>query len=118
MLEWSLGIFDDLPQEPSDRELADATERLYQQVMASEDWQKELLKGHQTLDDLQQILGCYTINLSDEKMRAHFTARRGEVSMDVLPELFRQEAYALKERGLVALDRSNGSAGADTVDRR
>lgn len=99
VLEWSLGILDNLPQEPSDRELADATERLYQQVMASEHWQKELQEGHQTIDDLQRILGCYTIDLSDEEMRARFTARRGEVSVDVLPEPFVEEAYALKKKG-------------------
>jgi CRISPR-associated endonuclease/helicase Cas3 len=43
-------------------------------------------------------LGCYTIDLADEEMRALFTARRGTLSVEVLPAQFVEEAYDLKEK--------------------
>jgi CRISPR-associated endonuclease/helicase Cas3 len=51
------------------------------------------------LDELQRILGCYTIDLSDEVLRERFTARRGMVTVEVLPVQFVEEAYQLKEQG-------------------
>ncbi len=99
MLEWSAEILSDLPKSPTDGELANATQRLYERVMGTEEWQRELQEGRQTLDDLQQTLGCYTIDLSDEEMRARFTARRGTLTVEVLPACFLDEAYALKENG-------------------
>jgi len=67
--------------------------------METEGWQKELREGRKTLDDLQQTLGCYTIDLADEEMRVLFTARRGTLSVEVLPAQFVEEAYDLKEKG-------------------
>jgi CRISPR-associated endonuclease/helicase Cas3 len=99
MLEWSLKLLEGLPETPTDRELADATHELYDHVLHSEDWQREFQEGRQTLKEVQQILGCYTIDLSDEEMRERFTARRGQVSVEVLPIAFVQEAYELKEHG-------------------
>ena len=98
LLAWSLEILESLPQTPTDRELAQATERLYEQVVNTEDWQRELTEGRATLDELQRILGCYTIDLSDEELRSRFTARRGMVSVEVLPAQFVEEAYHLKEQ--------------------
>jgi CRISPR-associated endonuclease/helicase Cas3 len=51
------------------------------------------------LDELQRILGCYTIDLSDEALRERFTARRGMVTVEVLPAQFVEEADQLKEQG-------------------
>ncbi len=99
MLEWSLKLLEDLPEIPTDRQLAEATHKLYHQAMGTEEWEREFLEGRQTLQEVQQILGCYTISLSDEQMRERFTARRGQVSVGVLPSSFVQEAYLLKERG-------------------
>ena len=99
MLEWSLEILTSLPGLPTDRDLAEATHRLYEHVRASADWRKELQQGRQTLEEVQRILGCYTIDLSDEEMRTKFTTRRGNISMEVLPESFLPEAYELRERG-------------------
>ncbi|MBC7216914.1 MAG: CRISPR-associated helicase Cas3' [Candidatus Caldatribacterium sp.] len=99
ILELSLRLLESLPETPTDRELADATYKLYDHVMASEEWKREFQEGRQTLKEVQQILGCYTINLSDEDMRERFTARRGQVSVEVLPATFVQEAYELKQRG-------------------
>ncbi|MGB9661606.1 MAG: CRISPR-associated helicase Cas3' [Moorellaceae bacterium] len=99
ILEWSLELLESLSETPTDRELADAAHKLYEHVMATEDWKQEFQEGRQTLEEVQRILGCYTINLSDEEMRERFTARRGQVSVEVLPHIFVREAYEFKERG-------------------
>lgn len=98
MLEWSARILAQLPSEPTDAELADATQELYTRVVRTNDWQKELDEGRQTLREVQQILRCYTIDLSDEELRERFKSRRGVVSVEVLPAQFVEEAYKLKER--------------------
>jgi len=99
LLDWSLEILAALPETPTDADLARATHRLYERVVHTEDWQKELTDGRDTLDYIQRTLGCYTIDLSDEELRERFTARRGMVSVEVLPAQFLEESYALKERG-------------------
>jgi CRISPR-associated endonuclease/helicase Cas3 len=99
LLAWSLEILAQLPPTPTDRELAQATHQLYERVVPTEEWQRELAEGRATLDELQRILGCYTIDLSDEALRERFTARRGMVTVEVLPAQFVEEAYQLKEQG-------------------
>ncbi|RKQ88676.1 CRISPR-associated helicase Cas3' [Brockia lithotrophica] len=99
ILSWSLEILRDLPETPDETTLFRATAQLYERVVVTEEWQKELQEGRETLDVVQRILGCYTIDLSDEEMRARFATRRGVVSVEVLPESFVQEAYAFKEKG-------------------
>lgn len=99
ILEASLALMETLPEVPTDRHLAEVTHRLYEHIMASENWKKEFEDGRKTVEEVQRILGCYTIDLSDEEMRERFTARRGQVSVEVLPASFVQEAYSLKERG-------------------
>lgn len=97
VLEESIALLEGLPAEPTDEELAQATQRLYQRIVATADWQWELREGRKTLQELQRVLGCYTIDLSDEQMRARFTARRGDLSLDVLPQAFQDEVYRLLE---------------------
>ncbi|MDR5696076.1 MAG: CRISPR-associated helicase Cas3' [Armatimonadota bacterium] len=97
LLAWSLEILERLPNTPTDSDLARATHALYEQVTATKGWQQELEEGRKTLTEVQGILGCYTIDLSDEEMRAKFTARRGMVSVEVLPASFVEEAYRLRE---------------------
>ena len=97
LLDWSLEILAALPPTPTDGELAQATHQLYERVVNTEDWQRELAEGRTTLDELQRILGCYTIDLSDEELRSRFATRRGMVSVEVLPAQFLEEAYRLKE---------------------
>ncbi len=99
LLRWSLEILENLPKLPTDEDLARATDALYRKVMATEEWREELVEGRRTLIEIQEILGCYTIDLSDEEMRGRFTARRGVVSVEVLPSEFVEEAYRLRERG-------------------
>lgn len=99
VLETSLHLLEKLPELPTDGDLAEATEALYEKVTASPEWQEELQAGRQTLQEVQQILGCYTVDLSDEEMRARFTTRRGTVSVEVIPAQFVQEAYQLLEAG-------------------
>ncbi|MBT9252204.1 MAG: CRISPR-associated helicase Cas3' [Brockia lithotrophica] len=96
-LSWSLEILRELPETPDEATLFQATSQLYEQVAGTEEWQKELQEGRETLDEVQRKLGCYTIDLSDEEMRARFATRRGVVSIEVLPECFLKEAYDLRE---------------------
>ncbi len=99
VLTWSKEILTSLSFTPTDRDLAQATQRLYEQVVATEEWQRELAQGRTTLDDLQRSLGCYTIDFSDEELHSRFATRRGTVSVEVLPALFEEEAWAFKEQG-------------------
>lgn len=99
LLDWSREVWQRLPESPTDRDLAEATYRFYERVTASREWQQELQEGRQTLAKVQDMLGCYTIDLSDEEMRQLFTARRGYVSVEVLPSPLVSEAYSLKEKG-------------------
>ncbi|AEN73078.1 metal dependent phosphohydrolase [Rhodothermus marinus SG0.5JP17-172] len=99
VLERSLEILQTLPVEPTDAELAQATHQLYEYVLNTEAWRQEFQEGCQTLDELQRILGCYTIDLTDEQLRARFTTRRGMISVEVLPQCYVQEALQLKEQG-------------------
>ncbi len=99
LLEWSAEILAALPPEPTDADLARATHELYARVLPTPDWQKELAEGRETLAYVQGALGCYTIDLSDEVLRERFTARRGMVSVEVIPQQFVEEAYRLKEQG-------------------
>lgn len=98
LLKWSDEILSTLPPEPTDEDLARATHELYKRVIPMEDWQKELAAGRETLQYVQRVLGCYTIDLSDEELRERFTARRGMVSIEVLPAQFLEEAYQLKKQ--------------------
>jgi len=99
LLEESARLLSELSSEPTDAELAGATRQLYERVLATPEWHRELEEGRRTLDEVQRTLGCYTIDLADEELRQRFTARRGTVSVEVLPEPFLEEAYGLKERG-------------------
>jgi CRISPR-associated endonuclease/helicase Cas3 len=87
-----------LPAEPTAAELTDATDQLYRSIWSSDEFQQQLRSGYQTLKEVQQICGCYTINLTDDQMRQRFTTRKGEIHVEVLPKTFEQEAYNLRER--------------------
>lgn len=99
LLEWSAEILARLPLEPADLDLADATHQLYERAVLTEGWRGELALGQETLNSVQRALGCYTIDLSDEALRERFTARRGMVTVEVLPERFLEEACGLKKQG-------------------
>ena len=99
ILDYSLEILRELPELPTDYDLASATERLYAYIMALDSWKREFNEGAQTVEEIQKALGCYTIDLSDESMRSKFTTRRGQISIDVIPKTFLQDVYGLYERG-------------------
>ncbi len=99
ILLWSRELLEALPETPSDADLAHAVQQLYERVMSDPAWQRELEDGRAAMREIQQILGCYTIDLSDEEMKNRFTARRGTLSIEVLPEVLASEADALRERG-------------------
>lgn len=95
MLEASQDLLRTLPQYPTDRDLMEATHHLYEKIVPSETFQREWEEGRQALDEVQRVLGCYTIDLTDEEMREKFTARREHLSIDVLPKALEQKAYQL-----------------------
>lgn len=99
LLSWSADMLEELPQLITDGDLCAAVEALYQKAIAAQEWQRELADGRSALAEIQEILGCYTIDLSDEEMRARFTARRGAISVDVLPIEFEAHARELRESG-------------------
>lgn len=97
-LEQTLAHLRKLPETPTNRELSDAADQLYQHIWGSQAFQEALQQGRRTLQEVQRICGCYTINLKDEQMRQRFATRRGEIQIQVLPEQFMQEAYQLREQ--------------------
>jgi CRISPR-associated endonuclease/helicase Cas3 len=99
VLSWSREILDGLSPSPTDADLVEAVHALYQQVTASEEWRRQLEEGKRILEEVQRVLGCYTIDLGDEEMRTRFTARRGMVSVEVLPAQFKEEAERFRETG-------------------
>jgi CRISPR-associated endonuclease/helicase Cas3 len=97
VLSWTSEILSTLPETPTDIDLVQATNRLYKKVVSTEEWKQELEEGRKTLDEVQRILGCYTIDLSDEEMQSRFATRRGMISVEVIPADFVNQAYQLKE---------------------
>lgn len=91
-------LLQQLPEQPTNMELTDATDTLYQTVWQSQAFQEELKLGETTLKEVQSVLGCFTVDLTDEEMQRRFSTRRGVVSVDVLPLPFLQEAYELRQR--------------------
>ncbi len=97
-LNISREIFSELPSQPTNRELVEAANVLYGRIATSEEYVDELVKGKETLDDVQWKLGCYTMDLSEEELREKFATRTGTISIDVIPERFLGEAYAMMDK--------------------
>jgi len=99
ILEASVEILQGMESEPADWKWVQATNELYENLFPSSAYQKDLLEGEKTLKEIQHILGCYTIDLSDEELQKKFTTRKGQLSVEVLPYIFKDEVYSLKEAG-------------------
>ena len=99
VLDMSAGLLRDLPPHPTDRELVALTCRFYEVLTTRADWQRELEEGRRTPGEIAHILGCFTIDLTDEELRARFATRRGLLSVDVLPACFADEARTWVEAG-------------------
>ncbi len=99
ILSESERILRDLPEIPTDEEWVKATNSLYNVLISTSSYQEDLQKGRKTLKEIQDILGCYTIDLSDEEMQKKFMTRKGQISIEVLPQNFKDEVFALKENG-------------------
>ncbi|NNG65735.1 CRISPR-associated helicase Cas3' [Caldanaerobacter subterraneus] len=99
ILEISTEILKDTQSEPTDGEWVQATNELYEKVFSSPAYLKDLQEGEKTLKEIQEILGCYTIDLSDEELQKKFTTRKGQLSVEVLPYTFKDHVYTLKEQG-------------------
>lgn len=98
ILAWSQELLQSLSPTPTDAQLRQIVAELYDQITASPDWNDEIEAGAQTLDEIQKTLGCCTIDLSDPELAGRFTARRGTISIDVLPAEFVDEACQLVEK--------------------
>ncbi len=96
-MENTIKLLDQLPKTPTNRELSEAVDQLYQTLWDTPEFQSEFQQGWQTLQEVESICGCYTIDLTEEQMRQRFTTRRGEIHVEVLPEPFQAEAYHLRE---------------------
>jgi CRISPR-associated endonuclease/helicase Cas3 len=90
-------LLQQLPEQPTNMELTDATDTLYQTVWQSQAFQEELKLGETTLKEVQSVLGCFTVDLTDEEMQRRFSTRRGVVQVDVIPKKYVQEAYELRQ---------------------
>ncbi|OAQ20070.1 CRISPR-associated helicase/endonuclease Cas3 [Thermosulfurimonas dismutans] len=98
ILERSRSLLENLSEIPQEREWVDAVNRLYEEIVRTESFQEDFELGRQTLREIRETLGCYTIDLADEELRARFATRRGTPSVEVLPETFLTEAWTLKDR--------------------
>ncbi|AEH51233.1 CRISPR-associated helicase/endonuclease Cas3 [Pseudothermotoga thermarum] len=97
ILQESRQITMNLPKTPTEREWAEAADQLYKAIWESQTFQQEFNEGKRTLYELRKMLGCYTIDLRDEDMRRRFSTRKGQLSIDVLPAKFFDEARKLME---------------------
>ncbi len=99
ILAYSAELLRQLPDIPTDRDLAIATEQLYEHIIHhTPRWHEQFDSGKAALQEVQQILGCYTIELSDKDLRKLFSTRRGMISIDVLPECYLDQAVTWKEQ--------------------
>jgi len=99
ILAYSAELLQQLPNLPTDRDLATATEQLYEHIIHhTPRWSEQFESGKEAFYEVQQILGCYTIDLSDEELRKLFSTRRGMISIDVLPVCYLDQAATWKEQ--------------------
>jgi len=99
ILERSFSLLKDLPEIPAERDWVEVVSLLYEGIVHEDSFQRDFEEGRRTLREVQKILGCYTIDLTDEELRARFTTRKGTPSVEVLPETFLDEARAFKDQG-------------------
>ena len=96
VLEKSLSLLKDLPGIPEEQDWVKAVSSLYEEIVHENSFKRVFHEGQKTLREVREILGCYTIDLADEELRARFTTRRGTPAVEVLPETFLSEAQALQ----------------------
>ncbi|AEH44114.1 metal dependent phosphohydrolase [Thermodesulfatator indicus DSM 15286] len=99
VLKNSLSLLKDLPKNPAEREWVEAVSLLYEEIVREDSFQRDFDLGRRTLQEVREILGCYTIDLADEELRARFATRKGTPSVEVLPETLLEEAQAFKAQG-------------------
>ncbi|MBT9252167.1 MAG: hypothetical protein KM296_00425, partial [Brockia lithotrophica] len=77
----------------------DANEEVYRTYLESRTWQDAFREGQENLKWIQDILGTFTIDLSDEEMLRRFVTRSGAMSVDVIPHRYVDDAIRLIEQG-------------------
>ncbi|MEO0181730.1 MAG: CRISPR-associated helicase Cas3' [candidate division WOR-3 bacterium] len=89
-------ILTSMPDEPSDREMREGVEEIYNHLFNSEKFRSELKDGQRDAEQLREKLGIYTLFL-DEKTEQRLT-RKGNLTVEVIPKRFVTEAYKLVEQ--------------------
>ena len=99
LLERTRKLLHTLPEIPNDSEMLQATTALYQEILPTPSFQRDLAKGAENLHYVQSTLGAYTIDLGEAELRERFLTRTGLPRIDVIPEEYLSRAQALLERG-------------------
>jgi len=97
VLARSWELLRELPELPNERDWVTVTNHLYEELVSAPSYQEHMRQGRRTLREVKKILGCHTIDLSDEEMRSRFTTRRGQFSIEVLPTRFKNDAFQFKD---------------------
>jgi len=99
LLELSKEVVCKLPECPEEQILVNATNELYREITKGEDFKKDLHEGYRNVEELQKIMGNFTVDLGDEDIRTKFMTRKGIFTVEVIPEEFKDEAYRMLEKG-------------------
>jgi len=99
ILEKTFTLLKNLPEVPEERDWVKGVSLLYEELVKDFPFRRDFELGRKTLREVREILGCYTIDLADEELRTHFATRKGTPSVEVLPEMFLDEARSFKDRG-------------------
>lgn len=95
ILERSRSVLKSLPPEPTEKGWVLANEEVYQTHINTKKWQDAFQQGQENLKWIQEVLGTYTVDLSDEEIVQRFGTRSGAMSIEVLPQRFRDDAQGL-----------------------
>lgn len=92
ILNRSTEILKSMSGMPSNKMLSEAVDKLYNEVIQTEEWQKEFNRGLQTIEEIDKMLGTYTLDMRDKDMTKYLNTRSGNITLDVIPEKFYDEA--------------------------
>lgn len=91
ILERSIELLKEISEKPEERELLGINNRLYQRIFSDESFIEKYENAKNKVEEFEKLLGTYTINLSDERMRKKFFTRETSmISQSVIPCKFRE----------------------------
>ncbi len=96
----SIDLLKRIPKIPEETNLLRINNELYKHIFSTEDFKERYESGKNKVNEFKEILGTYTINLSDESMRKRFFTRETSVITEsVVPCKFRDEVENYIEEG-------------------